>query len=98
MQTRRLVTSLVYISTALASFLPGSQVILNDLSNGPPESTLKHPSENIHAGQSFIQHDAIFCELHSLTSLLTLTACNRRTRSSPTLRGPPVTRYGALPL
>ena len=63
----------------LTSFLPGSQVILNDLSNGlpssspVPESTLKHPSENIHAGQSFIQHDAIFCP-HSLTCLLTLTS------------------------
>ncbi|KIM59125.1 hypothetical protein SCLCIDRAFT_27552 [Scleroderma citrinum Foug A] len=69
MQTRVLATSLVYISIALASFLPGSQVVLHDPSNGPPsgspapESTLKQASEIIHAGQSFIQQDEIFYEL-----------------------------------
>ena len=104
MQSRALVTSLVYISIALASFLPGSQVVLNHLSNGPPpgssalESTLKQASEIIHADQSFIQHDGIFCELPSAMCLLTLTVSNRRTSSSSALRGPPVTHHGTLSL
>ena len=104
MQTRVLATSLVYISIALASFLPGSQVVLHDPSNGPPsgspapESTLKQASEIIHAGQSFIQQDEIFCELPSATCQFSLTVSNRRTRSSSALWGSPVTHYGALPL
>ena len=57
----------VYISIALASFLPEGQVVLNSLSKPPqsgPQSTLEHASEGIYAGQSsFIQHDGIFCEL-----------------------------------
>jgi len=59
MQTRvRLTTNLVYISTALASFLSGSQAVLNDLSNKPcsssptPES-LKQSNEIIHGAQTF---------------------------------------------
>ncbi|KAL4068599.1 Alpha/Beta hydrolase protein [Scleroderma yunnanense] len=61
--------TLVYIAIAFASFIPESQVVLNDLSNGPrlpsqhAQSTLKHASENIPTGQAFVQHDGIFYEL-----------------------------------
>ncbi|KAI6045248.1 Alpha/Beta hydrolase protein [Pisolithus marmoratus] len=56
-------TTLVYLSTVLASALPKGQVTLNDLPQElPADFTFEHPASGGTQGKQFIQEEGIFCE------------------------------------
>lgn len=54
-------TTLVYLSTVLASALPKGQVTLNDLPQElPADFTFEHPASGGTQGKQFIQEEGIF--------------------------------------